>query len=116
MPRRREIVLLRFPFSDPSSSKRRPVVVLNDEDQRGDFACIAVTSNPDAPDGREIPQSLMEFGALPRRSFARTRKIYTLHRSLEADRVGSLTEEAFREIMAAVCQDLGCGDHVLSSG
>jgi hypothetical protein len=41
----------------------------------------------------------------------RTRKIYTLHRSLEADRVGSLTEQAFHEIMVAVCSDLGCGNH-----
>jgi hypothetical protein len=85
--------------------------VLTDEDGRGDFACIAVTSNPYAPDGREITESSLEFGALPRRSFARTRKIYTLHRSLEADRVGSLTEQAFHEIMVAVCSDLGCGNH-----
>jgi hypothetical protein len=85
-------------------------VVLTDEDERGDFACIAVTSNPHAPDGREILESALEFGALPRRSFARTRKIYTLHRSLETDRIGSLTERAFHEIMVAVCSDLGCDD------
>jgi mRNA interferase MazF len=114
VPLRSEIILLRFPFSDPSSSKRRPVVVLTDEDERGDFACIAVTSNPHAPDGYEIAESSMESGALPRRSFVRTRKIYTLHRSLEADRVGSLAEAAFREIMVAVCHDLGCNDQVLT--
>ena len=103
MPRRREIV------------QRRSVVVLTDEDDRGDFACIAVTSNPHAADGYEILESSLELGALPRRSFVRTRKIYTLHRSLEADRVGCLTERAFRDILVSVCTDVGCREHGLSS-
>jgi hypothetical protein len=38
MCRAGDVLLLRFPFSDIAVSKRRPVVVLTDEDSAGDFA------------------------------------------------------------------------------
>ena len=39
-----EIVGLPFPFSDLTSKKRRPVLVLTQADYRGDFMGLAVTS------------------------------------------------------------------------
>ena len=45
MYRAGEVVLLLFPSSDIDSSKRRPVVVLSDQDPVGDFVCTAVTSS-----------------------------------------------------------------------
>ena len=48
------VVLVRFPFSDLSSFKRRPAVVLADVG-RGDFILCQITSNPYAdPDAIEL--------------------------------------------------------------
>lgn len=38
------IALIPFPFSDLSSFKRRPVLVLRGPDNAGDFICLAITS------------------------------------------------------------------------
>src|SRR5579859_80973 len=39
-----DIVLIPFPHSDLSSSKRRPVLVVTKPDRHGDFVCLAITS------------------------------------------------------------------------
>ena len=44
--RRGDLALVPFPFTDLSSAKRRPVLVLADPDGYGDFVAVAVTSRP----------------------------------------------------------------------
>ena len=38
-----DIVTIQFPFSDFSSAKRRPVVLISPFDRFGDFTCLAIT-------------------------------------------------------------------------
>jgi hypothetical protein len=44
--RRGGFALVPFPFSDLSSAKRRPVLLLVDPDGYGDLLAVAVTSRP----------------------------------------------------------------------
>lgn len=44
MARAGDVVLLPFPFTDLSAAKKRPVLLLSDEDSLGDFLAVAVTS------------------------------------------------------------------------
>ena len=44
MSRAGDVVLLPFPFTDLSATKKRPVLLLSDEDSLGDFLALAVTS------------------------------------------------------------------------
>src|SRR6266496_1976517 len=49
MPRQRDIILIPVPFTDLSSARRRPVIVIsNDQYQRDtpDMVVVAMTSNP----------------------------------------------------------------------
>jgi len=41
-----ELVGIPFPYSDLVAEKRRPVLVITQEDRYGDFICAAVTSVP----------------------------------------------------------------------
>ena len=66
--RRGDIVLVSFPFTDLTSSKRRPALVLTDDPyavllRRGDFA----------------------EGRLPKASLVKTTKLFTMHSSLVAN-------------------------------
>lgn len=49
MVRAGDIVLLPFPFTDLSAVKKRPVLVLSDEDSLGDFLALAITSQSSRP-------------------------------------------------------------------
>ena len=39
-----DIVLIKFPFTTLSKSKKRPVLVIKDENEYGDFVCFQITS------------------------------------------------------------------------
>lgn len=109
MYRSGEVVLLPFPFSDRGASKRRPVVVLTDQDSVGDLVCVAVTSSTiDIGDRVELTRSDFARGTLPRRSWVRTSKIYTVNSAVTLGRFGRLSESALGRVRAAVCGSLGC--------
>lgn len=42
-----DVVLLPFPFTDLSAYKKRPVLIVNGVNSRGDFLAVQITSQPD---------------------------------------------------------------------
>jgi mRNA interferase MazF len=96
------VVLLRFPFSDLSSSKLRPAVVLAHAGGV-DWVLCQVTSNPYG-DPRAIHLGAPSFasGGLSRDSFARPGKLFTASEAVVRRVAGSLTPTAHRTIVEAV--------------
>jgi len=74
-----DVLLLPFPFSDRNSAKKRPILLLKSADSLGDFICLAVTSVPDHSDGFLLRATDFVDGSLPRESWVRTEKAYTLN-------------------------------------
>jgi mRNA interferase MazF len=103
-----ELFTINFPFSDLSGAKQRPVLALSLPDSNGDFVCLAVTSKSGHPDSIRIIQADLISGFLPKPSFVRPDKIYTLHVSLLKHTVGVLTDAKAQEIKNSYCQKLGC--------
>ena len=101
--------LVRFPFSDLSSSKLRPAVVLAHAGGV-DWVLCQVTSNPYG-DRAAVPLAATSFasGDLGRESFARPSKLFTASQALVVRTAGTLTAAAHRELVA-------CVDAVLESG
>jgi mRNA interferase MazF len=92
MPLQGEIVLLPIPFTDLSSQKRRPVIVIsNDVYHRSttDMVIVAMTSNPATVEyGFVILPSDLDRGRLNRPGTVRVDKIYTISQSLIAAHFG----------------------------
>ena len=86
MPDQGDIVLVPIPFTDLSSQKRRPVIVLSNNQYHrstGDMLVVAMTSNPTAaPYSFAISSSDLERGHLNRPGRVRVDKLFTLSRSL----------------------------------
>jgi mRNA interferase MazF len=96
------VVLVPFPFSDLSASKRRPAVVLADAG-RGDWVLCQVTSSPYSdPQAIELTNSDFSRGSLQTISYARPGKLFTAHQTLIVSEVGTLTREAFDRVIEAV--------------
>lgn len=96
------VVLIRFPFSDLSSSKLRPAIVLASAG-RGDFILCQVTSNPYSdPSSVELTNADFSSGSLKRRSYARPTKLFTASETLVATKAGTLSPAAFRRVVDTI--------------
>ncbi len=95
-----ELVMLPVPFSDLSSTKRRPVLVLTAPDQQGDFVASPVPSRSGCPNARRLAPEDLAAGTLSGR-WGRWDKILTLHTARVLRRFGCVADESgslFRRI------------------
>ena len=102
------IVGIPFPYTDLSTRKRRPVLVLTNPDQRGDFIGLPVTSVQTEHLAVCIDKESIENGNLPITSWVRYDKIFTLSADLIIKRYGTLRNEIFGKILSSLCRHLGC--------
>ena len=96
------VVVISFPFSDLSSSRLRPAVVLADSG-RGDWVLCQVTSNSYADASAiQLEDEDFDSGSLHLTSYARPGKIFTANKSLMVTQVGKLKDDSFRKVADAV--------------
>ena len=96
--RQGDVVLVFFPFTDLSSSKKRPALVVSPDSMNArldDLVLVAVTSRLSGGLGTVlIRQSDVEAGMLPKNSEVRIAKLFTLHTSLVVRRLCRLRPAA----------------------
>jgi mRNA interferase MazF len=84
-----DVLLARFPFTDLTGDKRRPVVVLSADNDGADIIVCAVTSQPyDGP--YDIPVAPSPHNGLRVLSRIQFDKIGTLERGIIAGKLGTL--------------------------
>jgi mRNA-degrading endonuclease toxin of MazEF toxin-antitoxin module len=102
MPEQGDIVLIPVPFTDLSSQKRRPVIVVsNDTYNRSspDVVVVAMTSNPaKTPFSFEITANDLVEGSLNRPGMVRVDKIYTLAQSIVVKKFGKISPQVVQRI------------------
>lgn len=96
------VVLVRFPFSDLSSTKLRPALVVAHAGG-ADWVLCQITSNPYS-DPRAVGLVAASFsqGGLSRESFARPGKLFTASEFIVVRRVGQLSPEAHSGVVTAI--------------
>lgn len=108
MLNRSDIVQIPFPFSDLSRQKRRPVLLLSQPDAFGDFLAVAITSQSGHDDAVSLQDDDLVAGRLPKVSWVRATKLFSLNRDIVLVTLGSLTPAAFDRVHGEVCVRLGC--------
>lgn len=63
-----DVLLIPFPYTDLTTSKRRPVLVLRPADAFGNFLAAAITSQPGHEDALPLYQADFQEGTLPKPS------------------------------------------------
>ncbi len=99
----RDIVLIPIPFTDLSSSKRRPVVVISNDnynENNPDIVVAALTSNLVMKNQFciEIDNSNLESGVLPQKSLIKCDKVYTLSKNIIVKRFNKITKETHEDV------------------
>ena len=103
MPERGDLLLVPFPFTDLSASKRRPVLALTASDSYGDFIALPVTSRPQTEHGLPIPAVDMLTGTLPAASWVRTDRVVTLNTSLVVKTIGRVSDRLVTAAAEQLC-------------
>lgn len=101
-----DVVVLPFPFSDLSSTKRRPALIISC--LVGDDLIICQITTQDRDDPYAIPLKKSDFkkGSLPRESFIRPGRLLTADKAIIDRKAGSLTASKMREVEKKLVQML----------
>ena len=90
MLKRSDIVQIPFPYSDLAQQKRRPVLLLTAPDTFGDFLAAAVTSQAGHDDAILLQDSDIAEGRLPKASWVRATRLFSLNRDTVIITLGNL--------------------------
>ncbi|HEX9116944.1 MAG TPA: type II toxin-antitoxin system PemK/MazF family toxin [Anaerolineae bacterium] len=95
-------VVLPFPFSDLSESKRRPALVL--AHAGGDDVILSMITSQARADGFAVPVSTGDFatGALQHDSFVRPNRLFSADSRIILYRAGALSRGKLDEVIARV--------------
>ena len=101
-----DVVVVPFPFSDLSGSKRRPALVLTD--LRGDDLLICqITSNPkDDLLAQALRLEDFAVGSLPVNSFIRPLRVFTIDKHIVFRKIGQVTSDRLNKVIDAIIYTL----------
>ena len=103
-----DVVLVPFPFTDFTAVKKSPVLVGRPMDSRGDLVCMAITSSQGHEDAIALDAADFEEGVLPKASWVRFAKLYTIHEDVVIGRFGGLNASLLDRVRNRFYRHFGC--------
>lgn len=100
--RKKDVILIPFPFSELTYVKKRPALVLANIQHRDELICMMLTSTKNIDPTVDIPIHNLESAGLPKPTVARTSRLFTLKSTLVVKKLGEVDEIEFGEILAKV--------------
>lgn len=107
--KKKDIILVPFPFSDQSGSKRRPALVISNDKfnkDSNDIIICAITSNMDIDHSIYIKKDDWKDG-LYSECCIRYSTILTIDKKIILKRIGRLSSERFKDVIKKVEEMLG---------
>ena len=104
--KRGDIVLIKFPFTTLLKSKKRPVLIIKDENIQGDFVCFQITSKKIQSNLYAIDIKELSAGHLPLQSYVKYDKCFTLNSELVDKKLASTSNNLLEQLKELFCSDL----------
>jgi mRNA interferase MazF len=105
MYKRRDILVVPFPFADSNKSRKRPALVISNGkvNNSGDYMLIQITSKEKEDDlSVEIFTQDFEESPLPLKSYVRSHKIFLLNESLILYKMTSVKDSFLEKIVRQI--------------
>ena len=101
-----DILLIRFPFTDLSNTKKRPVILIQDENDRGDFICFQITSKTTQDSLIEIQPNHLSNGKLKLKSNVKYDKCFTLNSSIIDKKLATANNYFMTNLKELFCRQI----------
>jgi mRNA interferase MazF len=101
-----DIVLIDFPFTDLSHSKKRPVLIVKDENNFNDIVCFQITSQSTQQAICKIEQESLYSGELKLVSFVKYDKCFTLSSEMVNKKLASVDDDFMNELKTLFCNSI----------
>ena len=103
-----DIVVIHFPFTDLTDTKKRPALVISNEmvNQTGDYLLVQITSKA-KNDNLTLPILTMDFSnnkPLPLTSYIRLHKIFLLNGCLIISKVASVKSNFINQVINRIIE------------
>lgn len=102
-----DVVVLAFPYSDLSNSKKRPALVLSTPSKSDDVILCQITSKS-FDDNQAIQITSKDFvsGNLPVSSYIRSDKLFTAHSSIIISIAGQVSPSKYDSVVNQIMQQI----------
>jgi len=101
-----DIVIIRFPFTDLSSSRKRPALIVSNDivNKTGDYLLVQITSKvrTDALSLYIDKTNFTDNKALPLDSCIRLHKLFLLNQSLILEKATSIKKEFLEKVVGEI--------------
>ena len=100
-----DVVVIPFPFSDLSGSKRRPALVLSDLPGEDIILC-QITSQRNDIHAVAIDKNSFAEGSLPSVSYIRPTRLFTADKNIIIRKAGTINKSLHETVVKKVCDIL----------
>lgn len=104
--KQREVVLVPFPYSDLSTTKRRPVLIVSNNDYNNAFSdvlvCVITSNSFSDTYSVNLENEDLEIGILPESSVVKTHKLFTIEKSKIIKKFSMVKSEYYDQIKAKI--------------
>lgn len=100
------MILISFPYTDLLSAKKRPVLVVKDENEYGDIVCFQITSNAKQSNLFEINSDDLVEGDLKLRSFVKYDKCFTISTQNADKKLAQIHPASLEKIKKLFCDEI----------
>ncbi len=101
-----DILLVKFPFTNLKKSKKRPVLVVKNENTFGDIVCFQITSNSEQSNLLKIENSDLEDSSLSLQSFIKYDKCFTLSSEIVDKNIARVNSNLLEKLKMLFCKEL----------
>jgi mRNA interferase MazF len=105
MYKQADIVAVKFPFTDGSEFKKRPALIVSNEtvNKTGDYLIVQITSKLNDDNLSFAIDDVNCLHPLPLKSYIRTHKIFTVHKSLILSKITEAKPNFLKAVTDKIC-------------
>jgi mRNA interferase MazF len=95
------VVLVPFPFDDLTGVKQRPALILSNSTTGAHHICCMITSKP-PPEGILLSPNAFTGGSLPKRSWVRPHKLFTVNAAVVKKKLCSVNRKLHSAVIGRI--------------